>query len=89
MAWSGWESLGGVLTSDPDAEAWSANRLDIFVRGTDAGLYHKWWDGQSWSGWEPQGGVLTSDPEVVSWAPNRLDVFARGTDGALYHQWFA
>ena len=40
-----WESLGGVLTSEPVAVAWGENRLDVFVRGTDNALWHKWWDG--------------------------------------------
>ena len=33
--WSGWESLGGALTSGPAAASWSTGRLDCFVRGTD------------------------------------------------------
>jgi hypothetical protein len=36
--------------------------LDIFVEGTDAAMYHKWWDGSHWgpsvSTWERLGGVL-------------------------------
>lgn len=83
-----WQSLGGVLTSHPAAAAWSGNRLDVFVRGADNALYHRWWDGMAWSGWERLGGVLTAAPAVAAWAPNRLDVFARGTDDALYHLWW-
>jgi hypothetical protein len=41
--WSGWESLGGVLTSAPAAVSWQANRIDTFVSGTDSALWHKWW----------------------------------------------
>ena len=43
---SDWESLGGILTSEPVAVAWAENRLDVFVRGTDSALWHKWWDGK-------------------------------------------
>jgi hypothetical protein len=32
-----------VLTSDPDAVSWGANRIDVFVRGTNLALWHKWW----------------------------------------------
>jgi len=32
-----------VLESPPDAVAWAANRLDIFVVGTDSALWHRWW----------------------------------------------
>ncbi|MGW1071572.1 hypothetical protein [Streptomyces sp. NPDC002537] len=42
-AWSGWESLGGGLTSAPAVSSWSSGRLDTFVRGSDNALWHKWW----------------------------------------------
>ena len=83
-----WESLGGVLTSPPVAVSWGVNRLDVFARGLDFGLWHRGWNGSSWSGWYSLGGVLTSNPEAVSWGANRLDVFARGLDNALWHQWW-
>ena len=72
--------------------AWGANRLDVFVLGTDRALYHKWFDGSAWgpspTGYESLGGVCMSSPRAVSWGPNRLDIFVIGTDGALYHKWF-
>jgi hypothetical protein len=72
--------------------AWDANRLDVFVLGTNRALYHKWWNGSAWgpsvTGYEAQGGICTSVPQVVSWGPNRLDVFVTGTDSALYHKWW-
>ena len=87
MAWSDWETLGGVLTSGPGVSSWSSGRLDVFVRGTDSALWHKWYDG-GWSDWESLGGVLTSSPGAVSWAEGRIDVFVRGTDSALWHKWY-
>jgi hypothetical protein len=39
--WSGWESLGGYLTSSPAAASWSYGRIDVFVRGGDNALWHK------------------------------------------------
>src|SRR5215472_4147435 len=85
---SGFLSLGGSFTSSPAVASWGPNRLDVFMRGTDNALWHKWWDGTSWSIWEDLGGVLTSAPAAVSWGPNRLDVFVRGSDDALYHRWW-
>ncbi len=82
-----WGSLGGVLTSGPDASSWDSSRADVFVRGLDNGLYHKFWGG-AWSNYEGLGGALTSDPGAVSWGPNRIDVFVRGTDNALYHRFW-
>lgn len=85
---TGWESLGGSLSSGPDAASWGSGRLDVFARCLDGSLCHKWFDGTSWSGWESLGGQLTSDPTAVSWASGRIDVFARGTDRGLWHKWF-
>ena len=78
-----------TFKDDPAVSSWGNNRLDVFVRGTDDALWHKWWDGSSWSGWESLGGVLTSAPAAVSWGNNRIDVFVRGTDNALHHKWWA
>jgi hypothetical protein len=85
---TGQDDLGGGLVGSPAASSWAANRVDVFVRGLDDQLFHRWWDGGAWQGWEPLGGVLTSAPAVASWGPNRLDVFVRGTDGQLYHRWW-
>lgn len=86
--WSGWESLGGVLPSGeaPTVVSWGSNRLDVFVKGTDNALWHRWWDGSRWGGWESLGGILTSTPSAVSWGPYRLDVFVQGTDRALWQK---
>jgi hypothetical protein len=78
-----------TFKDDPTVSSWGDNRLDVFVRGTDNALWHKWWDGSSWSsGWESLGGVLTSAPGAVSWGYNRIDVFVKGTDNALWHKWW-
>ena len=84
----GWESLGGVIVSAPQAVSWGANRLDIFALGTDQAVWHRWWDGANWGCWESLGGVLTSPPSVVSWGANRLDIFALGEDHAMWHKWW-
>jgi hypothetical protein len=84
--WGGWESLGGVLTSDPTVVSWDEGRLDIFALGEDHACWHRWWDGHSWGGWESLGGVGHSEIAATSWAPNRLDLFTLGSDSALWHQ---
>jgi ABC-type taurine transport system substrate-binding protein len=89
---TGYEFMGGVCTSTPQAVAWGPNRLDVFVTGTDSALYHKWWNGSAWgpsvTGYENMGGVCVGDPRIVSWGPDRLDVFVLGTNRALYHKWW-
>jgi arylsulfotransferase ASST len=85
---TGWQSLGGVLTSKPGAASWAPDRLDAFVRGSDQQMWHTFFTGGQWGGWEPLGGVLTTGPAAVSWGSGRLDVFVRGTDQQLWHKWW-
>ncbi|QJE03190.1 zinc metalloprotease [Massilia forsythiae] len=89
---TGYERLGGVCTSPPQAVSWGPNRLDVFVTGTDSALYHKWWDGAQWgpsfTGFEAMGGACIGTPRIVSFAERRLDVFVLGTNRALFHKWY-
>jgi hypothetical protein len=85
--WSSRESLGFSATSSPAVASWAPGRLDVFVRGADNALWHRWYQG-GWSGWESLGGYLTSDPAAVSWSGGRIDVFARGGDYGLWHEYF-
>jgi hypothetical protein len=88
--WSGWASLGGVVTSDPAVFLNSDGRLEVFARGLDNAVWHNWQKAPHagpWSGWASLGGVVTSDPVVVDNSDGRLEMFARGTDNALWHNW--
>jgi hypothetical protein len=82
-----WEFQGGAVVGDPDVASWAPGRLDVFVRGTDNALYHKFYDG-SWHAFAGLGGALTSSPTAVSWGPNRIDVFAKGDKSNLIHKWW-
>ena len=82
------EATADGLTSDPTAVSWSSGRIDVFARGPDNALWHRWYAG-SWSGWESLGGSLASGPDVASWGSGRLDVFVRGTDNTLQHKSYA
>jgi C1A family cysteine protease len=86
--WYGYENLGGILTSRPNAVSWGANRIDVVVRGTDSAVYHKWWDGSHWNGWESLGGQIQGAPAICSWASGRLDIFAVGLNHHLWHKWY-
>ena len=86
LVWRPFQAVGappGGATSGPDVASSGPGRLDVFVRGADNALWHRWHDG-AWSAWVSLGGVLTSDPTAVSWSAGRLDVFVRGTDSALW-----
>jgi acylphosphatase len=88
--WSGWASLGGVITSEPTVARNADGRLEVFARGTDNALWHIWQTAPSagpWSAWASLGGVITSSPTVSNDADGRLQAFARGTDDALWHIW--
>lgn len=85
-SWSSWKSLGGVLSSDPDAASLSGNTY-AFVRGTDNKLWYRKFDGTSWSSWANLGGVLNSAPGATSWN-NKVYVFVRGTDNKLWYRTF-
>jgi hypothetical protein len=87
--WSGWNSLGGLVTTDAAVGINQDGRLEIFARGVNDALYHNWQvaAGGGWSGWNSLGGSITSDPSVDRNLDGRLEVFARGTDNALYHNW--
>ncbi len=89
---TGWNNMGGVVSSDPAMVSWGANRLDIVVRGTDSKLYHKAWDGSNWwpspTGYTSLGGYVLKDttPKILSWKPGRLDIFIRDTDHGVQHK---
>ena len=92
--WTGWESLGGAMRSDPAVSSWGPGRLDVFYIGTDQQLKHRFrWDGGStWAPGEDTIGGLALDvtpPGAVSWGPGRIDVFARALGpGGTAHTWW-
>jgi hypothetical protein len=92
-SWSGWESLGGYITSDPTAASRQANIVDVFVRGTDAALWSRAYV-NGWYNWYSLGGSVqdgqhgNSGPTAISVVPGTLDVYAASydTSGTVYRQ---
>ncbi|HEX4774703.1 MAG TPA: hypothetical protein VH234_04260 [Candidatus Saccharimonadales bacterium] len=74
-------------TLAPTAVSWGSGRVDVFERGADNNIYHKYYS-NGWSGWENLGGATYDAPAVASWGSGRLDLFIRGTDNAIYHKWY-
>jgi len=66
----------------------AGGRLEVFVRGSDKALWHKWQGAPNdgWSGWGSLGGWIDL-LETARNADGRLEVFVRGSDGALWHKW--
>jgi hypothetical protein len=77
-----------LLRPGVDVASWGPGRLDVFARGSDQQLWHRWFDSGRWSGWEALGGTLTSDPSAVSRMDGVIDVFARGGSNQLVHRAF-
>jgi hypothetical protein len=83
-------ALPGVsLASGPGSASWGPGRLDIFVRGSDNALWHRYYASSiGWTGWTTLGGQLASDPAAISWGYGRIDIFAQGIDNALKHIYY-
>ena len=91
--WGTWVALGGVTHSPPILvyDDYSSNpRLDLFVQGTDNGIYHKAGTinsggGVSWA--TSYDGPAGTTPSAVTalWSGSRaMYVFVRGMDNAVY-----
>ena len=82
----GFESLGGAIKGGPDGCSWGGKRLDVFARGLDNFIWHKYQDDQgTWHEWESLGGLpMTSDPSAVALTSNQLSVFARGENNQIW-----
>ena len=56
--WSEWGSLGGALKDSPSVLTMRGDHLELFARGTDNQMWHKfYYDGGLWSGWHSLGSV--------------------------------
>ena len=84
---------GGNFTVDPGTAVTALSRsqdhIDLFVTGTDGGIYSTYWDAaSSWaSGWfRISDGVAKQGSAVTAMArtPDHLDLFVTGTDGGIY-----
>jgi hypothetical protein len=85
---SGFASLGGTGTSDPDIASWDDGNVHVVVRGLDNAIWYDSRQSGDWSGWVSLGGAFASAPTIVSWGANRLDVFAEGLDGAVWSNYW-
>lgn len=83
----GWTSLGGQFISGPAIVTLGPGSLHVFGLGTDASLFHQWWNGHAWSGWQRLGGRFIAAPVAIG-RGDRIDVFGLGTDGAMYQRWW-
>ena len=82
-SWSGWESLGGKLTSSPAATSNTTNNIQVFARSTDGAVWQKTYN-NGWSSWKSLGGqVAAGTGPAVS---QDLWVIVQGTDHQLWQK---
>jgi hypothetical protein len=87
--WSGWVSLGGQVTSGPDATAsYAAGQLQVSVTGINGHAYIKNWNGHQWSEWKQlvNGSTLVHDHPCMCSSPGVITVFAvDSVDGTIWY----
>jgi hypothetical protein len=62
---TGWSSVGGSLSSDPDASIGPDGLLYITARGDDAAVWINAFNGAAWGGWVSLGGLTSSGPSIA------------------------
>jgi hypothetical protein len=91
--WRGWWHIRGGLGRPGaalHAVSRSANKLDVFVTGTDGGTYTAAWEPaftDGWHGWwRLNGGRATLGAHItaVSRSTDKLDTFVIGMDSRIY-----
>jgi hypothetical protein len=80
------ESFSSVaaIARNPDSQ-------DLFVSGTDGGVYSIWWESASgWAWWfriDEGFDKAANSVAVVARKPDSLDLFVTGSDGGVYSTW--
>ncbi|MEO3790852.1 hypothetical protein ABGB14_11590 [Nonomuraea sp. B10E15] len=62
--------------------------LDVFARGPDNQLYHRWWKPGVWTGWESLRGDLAAGVGVGTHNSGILHLGILGRDGKIYDRSF-
>jgi hypothetical protein len=91
-SYRGWEDLPAGAQSSPDIVSTGFNSLDVFVQGTDLGLYHKAWLGTTWQkGWDKVTNCMAGNlgwgrpPSAVAFPSGRIDVVVTSNDRSVWH----
>lgn len=83
-----WNSIGGRLTSAPNAASSSLVSRTVVVRGADGNTWQRTYDGwlNGWDAWAPLGGTSYSAPVPVDQytGVHRYLVNVVGTDGRVW-----
>jgi hypothetical protein len=88
--WSGWQSLGGVIHSDPNASAGNSNSTPVYVaaRGSDDAIHQIGWTRSAgWQGWVPRGGSTTLAVGMNTRTGGAELLGVDETSGRIYHRY--
>lgn len=83
-SWRGWQSLGGIVSYDPEAFILGSD-LYAFVRGSDKALWYRKLTDSTWGQWQGLGGIMIANPEVARFDSD-LYAFVRGSDNTLWYR---
>src|SRR6187551_2564241 len=89
-AGSGWNSMGGNISTAPAASTWGpeSEATSAFGVGHDGQMWHRQGSGTNWGCWEPMGGKFKpkTPPASCSWGKNHMATFGIGEDNSLMHR---
>jgi hypothetical protein len=83
--WSGWQGLGGTLTSDPVAVA-RGSIVDVFFRGAGGDVIERRWNGSYWESPVGLGGWIEGNIDAAATETNLIFVFARAGQTSFVNQ---
>ena len=86
-ATTGWDPLGGRLTSKPSVASLGGAAYAVFVRGTDGAVWERVFDGLRWAAWTRLGGrLLAGTAPAAAYLPatGKLWIAVVGTNHQVY-----
>lgn len=85
-----WYTAGQTaFEGSPSVVSMRDGHQEIFTRGANGNVWHKWWYGSTWSDWADMGGgAVTSAPAAVSMQDGHIELFARGQGGDVMHRFY-
>jgi hypothetical protein len=93
--WSRFRSQTGLrVLGDPEPAVNADGRIEVFVRGADNAVHHRWQrtvrggSKAPFSAWRSLRGLTTGNVAVARAWDRRLQVFARGSDNAVWTKEF-
>jgi GH25 family lysozyme M1 (1,4-beta-N-acetylmuramidase) len=86
-SWTPAYTIGGRAVGGPAVASPATGVFDVFVRGTDNGVWENRYQGGSWSGWHSLGGIITAPPGATAYG-GQVYVAARGagSTGGLWER---